>query len=124
PMAVAADAAGLQLALHAIGDEASTIALDMVAECIRVNGPSASRRPRVEHLEYVADDTIARMASLGVTASMQPVHCDPAVLDNWMAVLGAPRATAGFPWDKMRAAGVPIALGTDAPTAPHFAPDN
>lgn len=127
PMAVAADAAGLQLALHAIGDEASTIALDMVEECIRVNGvagPFAARRPRVEHLEYVADDTIARMAALGVTASMQPVHCDPAVLDNWMAVLGSPRAEAGFPWDKMRAAGVPIALGTDAPTAPHFAPDN
>ena len=124
PMAVAADAAGLQLALHAIGDEASTIALDMVEECIRVNGASATRRPRVEHLEYVADDTIARMAALGVTASMQPVHCDPAVLDNWMAVLGSPRAESGFPWDKMRAAGVPIALGTDAPTAPHFAPDN
>ncbi|MHA3723524.1 amidohydrolase [Leucobacter sp. HY1910] len=127
PVAVAADAAGLQLALHAIGDEASTIALDMVEECMRVNGVGgafAARRPRVEHLEYVADDTIARMAALGVTASMQPVHCDPAVLDNWKAVLGAPRASEGFPWHKMRAAGIPIALGTDAPTAPHFAPDN
>lgn len=124
PAAVAADAAGLQLALHAIGDEASTIALDMVQECIRVNGPRAGRRPRVEHLEYVADDTIARMAALGVTASMQPVHCDPAVLDNWRAMLGDARAEGGFPWQKFRAAGVPIALGTDAPTAPHEAPDN
>lgn len=124
PMAVAADKAGLQLALHAIGDEASTIALDMVAECVRVNGASADRRPRVEHLEYVADDTIARMAALGVTASMQPVHCDPAVLDNWMAVLGDDRAVNGFPWHKFRDAGVVIALGTDAPTAPHEAPDN
>ncbi|MBL3699351.1 amidohydrolase [Leucobacter luti] len=124
PMAVAADAAGLQLALHAIGDEASTIALDMVQECIRVNGPRANRRARVEHLESVADDTIARMAALGVTASMQPVHCDPAVLDNWQAVLGDERARTGFPWHKFRAAGVPLALGTDAPTAPHVAPDN
>ncbi|RGE20763.1 amidohydrolase [Leucobacter sp. wl10] len=124
PVAAAADAAGLQLALHAIGDEASTIALDAVQECIRVNGPRADRRPRVEHLESVADDTIARMAALGVTASMQPVHCDPAVLDNWQAVLGDERALTGFPWHKFREAGVPLALGTDAPTAPHVAPDN
>ncbi|MFT4233131.1 MAG: amidohydrolase [Leucobacter sp.] len=124
PVAVAADAAGLQLALHAIGDEASTIALDMVQECIRVNGSRADRRPRVEHLESVADDTIARMAALGVTASMQPVHCDPAVLDNWQAVLGDERALTGFPWHKFRESGVPLALGTDAPTAPHEVPDN
>lgn len=124
PVAVAADAAGLQLAIHAIGDEASTIALDMVQECLRVNGPRANRRPRVEHLESVAPDTIARMAALGVTASMQPVHCDPAVLDNWQAVLGDERADTGFPWHAFRAAGVPLALGTDAPTAPHTAPDN
>ena len=124
PVAVAADAAGLQFALHAIGDEASTIALDMVAEAERVNGPRPERRARVEHLESVADDTIARMAELGVTASMQPVHCDPAVLDNWQAVLGDERALTGFPWHKFREAGVRLALGTDAPTAPHEAADN
>lgn len=124
PVAVAADAAGLQFALHAIGDEASTIALDMIAETVRVNGENPNRRPRVEHLEYVADDTIARMAELGVTASMQPVHCDPAVLDNWQAVLGDERAVTGFPWHKFREAGVHLALGTDAPTAPHEAADN
>lgn len=124
PVAVAADAAGLQLAIHAIGDEASTIALDMVEECIRVNGPDPARRARVEHLESVADDTIRRMAALGVIASMQPVHCDPAVLDNWQAVLGDERAETGFPWHTFREAGVTLALGTDAPTAPHLAPDN
>lgn len=124
PMAIAADAAGLQLALHAIGDEASTIALDMVQACIHANGPREDRRPRVEHLESAADDTIARMGALGVIASMQPVHCDPAVLDNWMAVLGDERAHTGFAWHKFRAAGVTLALGTDAPTAPHTAPDN
>lgn len=124
PVAVAADAAGLQLALHAIGDEASAIALDAVQECIRVNGPRTDRRPRVEHLESVADDTIARMAALDVTASMQPVHCDPAILDNWQAVLGDERAHTGFPWHKFREAGVRLALGTDAPTAPHYAPNN
>ncbi|MBN9611906.1 MAG: amidohydrolase family protein, partial [Actinobacteria bacterium] len=46
------------------------------------------------------------------------------VLDNWKAVLGEERAVAGFPWHKFRASGVVLALGTDAPTAPHDAPDN
>ncbi|MGO3832413.1 MAG: amidohydrolase [Microbacteriaceae bacterium] len=124
PVAVAADAAGLQLALHAIGDEASTIALDIVQACMTENGPRSDRRARVEHLESVADETIARMAALGVTASVQPVHCDPAILDNWQAVLGGERAESGFPWHSFRAAGVPLVLGTDAPTAPHYAPDN
>lgn len=118
PVADAADAAGLQIAMHAIGDRTSDIALDAIEHCIR-NRPTQVRRHRIEHLESVADDTIARMADLGVTASMQPVHCDPAVLDNWKAVLGDERQETGFPWHKFRDAGVPLTLGTDAPTAPH-----
>ncbi|NLB46411.1 MAG: amidohydrolase family protein, partial [Microbacteriaceae bacterium] len=122
--AVAADAQGLQLALHAIGDAASDLALDMVEACLREHGPREGRRPRIEHLESVAPDTIRRMAALGVTASMQPVHCDPAIMDNWIALLGDERATEGFPWHRFRDAGVRIAIGTDAPTAPHEAPHN
>ena len=67
----------------------------------------------MEHLESVAQDTIERMAQLGVTASMQPVHCDPAVLDNWKAMLGDDRAVQGFPWHRFREAGVPIALASN-----------
>ncbi|QBE48674.1 amidohydrolase [Leucobacter triazinivorans] len=118
PVAAAADRAGLQIAMHAIGDRTSEIALDAVEHCIRVNGPRP-RRHRIEHLESVADTTIERMGELGVVASMQPVHCDPAVLDNWKAMLGDERGETGFPWQKFRAAGVPLTLGTDAPTAPH-----
>ncbi|GAA1552044.1 MULTISPECIES: amidohydrolase [Brevibacterium] len=118
PVAVKADADGLQLALHAIGDHASEIALDLVEQCNRVNGPKI-RTPRIEHLESVTDDTITRAAALGVVASMQPVHCDPAIMDNWVEMLGDERAESGFPWHKFREAGVTIALGTDAPTAPH-----
>lgn len=119
-----ADAHGLQLALHAIGDASSELALDIVQYCITENGSRETRRPRVEHLETVTDQTIERLAELGITASMQPVHCDPAILDNWISVLGAERANAGFPWHRMRDAGVHIALGTDAPTAPHYAAHN
>lgn len=118
PVAEAADAAGLQLALHAIGDRTSEIALDVLEHCAR-SGPSRDRRHRVEHLETVTDATIENLAEVGATASMQPVHCDPAIMDNWMAVLGDHRQEEGFPWRKVREAGVHIALGTDAPTAPH-----
>ncbi|MFT4051035.1 MAG: amidohydrolase [Microbacterium sp.] len=118
PVAAAADAAGLQLAMHAIGDRTSEIALDVLEHCIRSNG-ERPRRHRVEHLESVTEETIARMARLGVVASMQPVHCDPAVLSNWKAVLADERQELGFPWQWLRAHGVAYALSTDAPTAPH-----
>ncbi|GAB3192909.1 amidohydrolase [Nesterenkonia suensis] len=121
PVALAADAAGLQIAMHAIGDRTSEIALDLLEDC---GEGAATSRHRLEHLESVSQETIERMARLGVTASMQPVHCDPAILDNWKAMLGDHRAEEGFPWRRFREASVAITLGTDAPTAPHEALPN
>lgn len=118
PVVVAADAAGLQVALHAIGDLASDIALDALERAADVNGPRA-RRHRVEHLEYAAPGTAERMARLGVTASMQPVHADPAIFDNWAAMLGDERVDRAFAWPEYVAAGALLAFSTDAPTAPH-----
>ncbi|MCT2224946.1 amidohydrolase [Microbacterium paraoxydans] len=124
PVAIAADRAGLQLAMHAIGDAASALAVDLVEACERANSTDIARRPRIEHLESVAPETVARMRAHGIAASMQPVHCDPAILDNWMAMLGDQRAEDGFPWNWFRDVDVPVALGTDAPTAPHEALHN
>ncbi|MFD0904133.1 amidohydrolase [Actinomadura sediminis] len=118
PAVAAADAAGLQVALHAIGDAAVRIALDAIEHAGRVNGPRP-RRHRIEHLEYAAQEDIERLARLGVTASMQPVHADPAIRANWNAMLGDARAENGFAWPAMTAAGARLAFGTDAPTAPH-----
>lgn len=123
PVVAAADAAGLQVALHAIGDLASDSALDAVEHAIAANG-ERPRRHRVEHLEYASPGTAERMARLGVTASMQPVHCDPAILDNWIARLGDERADRGFAWPEFRDAGALLAFSTDAPTAPHLALPN
>lgn len=120
PVVAAADAAGLQIALHAIGDLASESALDALERAAEVNG-DRPRRHRIEHLEYAAPGTAERMARLGVTASMQPVHCDPAVMDNWIAQLGDARADRGFAWSEYRDAGALLAFSTDAPTAPHEA---
>jgi predicted amidohydrolase YtcJ len=118
PVVAAADAAGLQIALHAIGDEASDIALDALEEAYLRNGPR-DRRHRIEHLETVTEANVKRLAALGVVASMQPVHADPAIQDNWRNVLGDHRIERAFPWTEFTAAGATLAFSTDAPTAPH-----
>ncbi|WP_341945141.1 amidohydrolase [Microbacterium sp. LWH11-1.2] len=120
PVVAAADAAGLQVAQHAIGDYASEIALDAIEHAIAVNG-DRPRRHRIEHLEYAAPGTAERMARLGVTASMQPVHSDPAIFANWAEMLGDERVDRAFPWPEYEDAGALLAFSTDAPTAPHEA---
>lgn len=123
PVVVAADAAGLQVALHAIGDEASDIALDALEEAVRVNGPAQpghrARRHRIEHLETVTEANVQRLADLGVVASVQPVHADPAIQANWQAVLGDHRVERAYPWTEFTGAGARLAISTDAPTAPY-----
>ncbi|WP_217182704.1 amidohydrolase [Streptomyces sp. AC495_CC817] len=120
PVVAAADAAGLQIALHAIGDAASTLALDAIEHAIAQNG-ERPRLHRIEHLEYAAPGTAERMARLGVTASMQPVHADPAIFANWAAQLGDERIDRAFAWPEYEDAGALLAFSTDAPTAPHEA---
>lgn len=120
PVVAAADAAGLQVAQHAIGDHASQIALDAIEHAVAVNG-ERPRRHRIEHLEYAAPGTAERMARLGVTASMQPVHADPAIFANWSAQLGDERVDRAFAWPEYEDAGALLAFSTDAPTAPHDA---
>lgn len=119
PLVRAADAAGLQVAMHAIGDRAVRIALDAVEKAQAANGrPPGTNRHRIEHIEYATAAELARFAALGVTASMQPVHADPAIADNWCAMLGDERADFGFRWSDLVASGARLVFGTDAPTAP------
>jgi predicted amidohydrolase YtcJ len=120
PIVAAADAAGLQIAMHAIGDAASDAALTAIERAIEANG-DIPRRHRLEHLEYAAPGTAERMARLGVTASLQPVHADPAIFANWAAMLGDERVERAFAWPEYEAAGTLLAFSTDAPTAPHDA---
>ncbi|QNE35535.1 amidohydrolase [Leifsonia shinshuensis] len=120
PVVAAADAAGLQIAQHAIGDYASQLALDALEQAVAANG-DRPRRHRIEHLEYAAPGTAERMARLGVTASMQPVHSDPAIFENWAEMLGDERVDRAFPWPEYEDAGALLAFSTDSPTAPHQA---
>jgi len=123
PVVQAADAAGLQIAVHAVGDEAIRNTVDAMEKAMNVNMTSG-RRHRIEHLEHAFDEDIERMGKLGITASMQPVHMDPAYLQNWIAMVGPERANHGFAWPLHVAAGSVLAFGTDAPTTPHWSLPN
>ena len=119
PVVELADRLGLQVACHAIGDLAVRISIDAIERAQRINGTSA-RRHRIEHLEYAAAVDIPRLGALGITASMQPVHCDPAIAGNWAEMLGPERAPEGFNWPGYTSTGATLAFGTDSPTAPHM----
>ncbi|OAA55141.1 amidohydrolase family protein [Cordyceps fumosorosea ARSEF 2679] len=105
---------GLQVALHAIGDRTVTMVIDVLEA-----NTDASRRPRVEHLELASPADAARLGKLGITASVQPVHADPAILRAWPALLGADRCRRAFAYREFVDGGAVLALGSDAPTAPH-----
>jgi predicted amidohydrolase YtcJ len=121
PVVAAADEAGLQIAMHAIGDRAVRTALDsleLAAGLRATRGDDSPRRHRIEHLEYVDPADVGRLGALGITASMQPVHCDPAIIANWIHVLGGDhRSERGFAWPEYLATGATLAFGTDTPTA-------
>lgn len=123
PAVVEADRAGLSIALHAIGDDASRIALDALESADHRNG-DIPRRHRLEHLETVTPENIERLVRLGVVASMQPVHADPAIQENWRNMLGDHRIERGYPLAEIELAGARVALSTDAPTASHRPFDN
>ncbi len=101
-------AAGIEPTVHAIGDHATTIALDAF-EAIGCPG-------RIEHAQLVSDRDLSRFARLGVTASVQPEHAmdDRDVADHFWAG----RTGRSFPLRSLLEAGAELALGSDAPVAP------
>ncbi|KAI0408514.1 amidohydrolase family protein [Xylaria palmicola] len=114
PVVRKADGAGLQCALHAIGDKTVRTAIDALERYA-----TPGRRHRIEHLELASPADAARLGRLGITASVQPVHADPAILRAWPALLGAERCGRAFAYADFARGGAVLALGTDAPTAPH-----
>ena len=108
----AADAIGWQVQIHAIGDAAIRMALDAF------EGTTPGRRHRVEHIETPDPSDLKRFARLGVVASMQPQHSDPAITRAWKDNLGPDRAARGWPWRALLDAGVQLAFGTDWPVVP------
>ena len=121
PVVKRADDAGLQCALHAIGDRAVRLAVDTLETCCLSAPTSATgeRRHRIEHLELASPEDARRLGKLGITASIQPVHADPAILRAWPKLLGEERLGRAFAYKEFLDGGATLALGSDSPTAPH-----
>lgn len=111
-----ADAAGLQVMIHAIGDRANDEVLSVFEQVARAHG-ERDRRFRVEHAQHLNDGLIRRFAEGDVIASVQPYH---AIDDGrWAHLrLDAKRLAGTYPFRSMLDAGVRLALGTDWYVAP------
>ncbi|HEY2143925.1 MAG TPA: amidohydrolase [Candidatus Udaeobacter sp.] len=111
-----ADAAGLQLRVHAIGDRGVSVTLDIFADIEKEHGDH-DQRFTIEHAQHMAEKDFARFAKLHVIASMQPYH---AIDDGRWAEkrLGHERARYSYAWRSFLDHGVPLAFGTDWPVAP------
>jgi len=111
-----ADAAGLQIMVHAIGDRAISALLDIQADMVVANG-ERDRRFRIEHAQHIHPDDIVRFAEQNVIASMQPYH---AIDDGRWAerVIGPERAKTTYAFRALLDAGVPVAFGSDLMVAP------
>jgi len=114
-------AAGFQLGFHAIGDRGVEMALTAFAEALAHDKAGSLRRERgrlrVEHAQVTTPQQIARLAELGVIASMQPNHLLTDM--NWAADrIGLDRAATSYAWKSFLDAGVHVAFGTDYPVEP------
>ncbi|HTQ87138.1 MAG TPA: amidohydrolase [Candidatus Solibacter sp.] len=110
------DRRGFLITTHAIGDAAIRLALDAYQNANRANGTRDSRM-RIEHIEDVSAADIGRFGSLGVIASMQPLHAmpDDNGLNVWARNVGPERAARAFAWNSISAAGGRLAYGSDWP---------
>jgi predicted amidohydrolase YtcJ len=111
-----ADAAGLQICTHAIGDEGISTILDLYADVVKAHG-EADRRFRIEHAQHMAAKDFERFAQLHVIASVQPYH---AIDDGRFAEghIGHDRASRTYAFRTFLDHGVRLAFGTDWEVAP------
>ena len=116
-MALGADKAGLQLAVHAIGDKANRIMLDVYTAVAKQNGTREDRRWRIEHAQHLRPEDFARFANLGVIASVQPYH---AIDDGRWAEkrIGHERCKTTYAFKTLLDQGVHLAFGSDWTVAP------
>jgi predicted amidohydrolase YtcJ len=118
PVLIDALKAGIQIEIHAIGDRANRVVLDLYERAFKAvpEGSRKVREPRwrIEHAQILNPADIPRFASLGVIPSMQPSH---AIGDLHFAAsrLGIKRLEGAYAWQTLLKTGVIIAGGSDAP---------
>jgi predicted amidohydrolase YtcJ len=112
-----ADAAGLNVCVHAIGDRANAELLDVFEQVGKERRGAADPRFRIEHVQHLRPADYPRFKKLGVVASMQPYH----VIDDgrWAeGRIGAKRCASSYAFRSLLDAGARLAFGSDWPVAP------
>jgi predicted amidohydrolase YtcJ len=111
-----ADRAGLQIMIHAIGDQANDLILSIFEQVAKENGDH-DRRFRIEHAQHLRSHDIPRFGRDKVIASMQPYH---AIDDGRWAEkrIGKERAKTTYAFRSLLNAGATLAFGTDWTVAP------
>ena len=111
-----ADSAGLQVAVHAIGDRANAILLSIFDSVARAHGPR-DRRFRIEHAQHLRPEDIPAFGKVGVIASMQPYH---AIDDGrWVEQrIGPVRIRTTYAFRGLVDSGARLAFGSDWTVAP------
>ena len=111
-----ADAAGLNVCVHAIGDKANAVLLDIFTEVAKQNG-TKERRFRIEHVQHLRPADYPRFKELGVVASMQPYHV--IAEGRWAeGRIGAKRCASSYAFRSLLDNGAKLAFGSDWPVAP------
>jgi len=111
-----ADSAGLQVAVHAIGDRANAILLSIYDSVAGAHGPR-DRRFRVEHAQHLRPRDIPLFAKLGVIASVQPYHASDD--GRWVEQrIGPVRIKTTYPFRTLLDTGGKLAFGSDWTVAP------
>lgn len=110
-----AAAAGGSTAIHAIGDRAVQVSLDVLTD-VYGNYRDVTCSPRIEHAQLVRKQDLRRWASADITASLQPCH----LLDDRSAArrYWGDRADRAFPIGTLHRSGVSVLFGSDAPIEP------
>jgi predicted amidohydrolase YtcJ len=114
-----ADRAGLAVAVHAIGDRANRELITVFEEVLtRIKSTSANipaAPHRIEHVQNIRPDDLARLTHLGVVASVQPLHVtdDIPMLEQSVGS----RSRYCYVFNDMLKAGITLALGSDCPVA-------
>ena len=117
---IRADAMGLQISVHSIGDLATRRTLDGYAAARAANGQRDSRH-RIEHIEVIHPDDLPRLAQLGAVASLQPRHSalgDYFPLIPQGTILHDDQYPYAFAWQRIRETGAPVIFSTDWPVVP------
>jgi predicted amidohydrolase YtcJ len=108
-----ADRSGYQIAIHAIGDGANVIVLNIYGKVHWLN-PARERRHRIEHCSVIKKIDIDRMAEIGVIASVQPAFWNSD--KEWLEQrLGKERLKRAYPFRSLLDSGANLAFGTDWP---------